>query len=407
MGQVNAGLSLTQIDALRKQGKSWTGAAHALGDTAPGAGERLRAKVRRQRASPLGADPVQAEAARQVQIASLREQRELLTGVASEQNLRNVVLRKLDAALPKLTQLKALRAPTPRSGVQGTESLVKQWSDWHAGEEVSAERTRGFNAYGMAEFSRRLARDTEATIHLTQMLQSGGWYFREMVLTLLGDLVSGTIHELERHSDANNIVECVVEVAGQCAQRIQQFAQVVPRVRVYSVSGNHGRLPDARRVQQKDPTRSWDAMIAFIVQKLLAKQENVNVVVPNAYSVAFDVEGHTFLASHGHDIKSWNQIPFYGISRYVTSINALEAARNRAIQYFLFAHFHNPASLTMPGCEYFINGSLIGGTEFGVNALGRVDRPCQWMMGVHRKHGVTHRWPVYCTGTDVEGSKSA
>jgi hypothetical protein len=360
---------------------------------------QLKSRLQRYRQGmklASGADPVTQEMERQERLAKLREERELTQTVAAERSLWNKLSGELDRVVPKLRALRPVAYAAPKGKVV-EESLLKMWSDWHAGEVVDRERMRGFNAYGWEEFKRRLEQDTKQTLKLAGMMQQGGWRFEEAVVPMIGDLVSGTIHELERHSDTRNIVECVVDTAGVAAQQLQRYAAAFPRVRAFSVSGNHGRLGDARRVQQKDPTRSWDALIGLVVQKLLARQENLVVHVPYAYAVMFDVQGFTFLAQHGHDIKSWNSIPHYGINRYVTNINALEAARNQAIHYFLLGHFHTATSLTIPSGEFLINGSLIGGTEFGLNALGKVDRPMQWMAGVHRTHGMTHRWPVYCT----------
>lgn len=369
----------------------------------------LKSALQRYRERPQQVqDPVEAEAERQRRVATLREERELLSDVARERSFRAAVEQQLARIVPKLGRLKPIVPQRIRTrGIQATESVVKLWSDWHAGEVVNIERMRGFNEYNFAEFKRRLEMDTEASLHLAQMLQAGGWHFEELVLAALGDLVTGTAHELERHSDGNNIVEIVMEVAKEAALRVQQYAAVYPRVRAYWVSGNHGRLGDARKMQQKDPTRNWDALIGMIVQALLKNQENVTIIVPNSYACTFDVQNHTFLAQHGHDIKQWNNIPFYGINRHVTNVNALEAMRNNAINYFLFAHFHRQTSLTMPAGEWFINGSLIGGNEFSLNVLGASDRPSQWMMAVHRKWGVTHRWPVFSTQAQATRSYGA
>ena len=354
--------------------------------------QRWRDSLRRS-ATP---DPVEVELQRIARLAALREEHDLTHDIAAERHLWNKLKHELDRTVPRLAPLRPLTYPK-KSGKIVQESLLKLWSDWHAGEQVSSERMRGLNNYDWATFVERLNADTDHTLKLSSMMQTGGWKFEEAVVAMIGDLVTGTIHELERHSDKRNIVECVVDTAGVAAQQLQRYAEAFPSVRAYSVSGNHGRLGDAKRVQQKDPTRSWDALIAMIMQRLLSKQQNLTLEVPYAYAVGFDVQGFTFLAQHGHDIKSWNSIPHYGINRYVTNINAIEASRNRAIHYFLLGHFHTQTTMTIPSGEFIINGSLIGGNEFGLNALGKVDRPMQWMCGVHRTHGVTHRWPVYCT----------
>jgi hypothetical protein len=183
------------------------------------------------------------------------------------------------------------------------------------------------------------------------------------------------------------------------AQLLRDLAAKFPEVTVVGTSGNHGRLPDARRVQQKDPTRSWDYLIYLFARSALAGCRNVSFILPDSYSAVYEVEGWRFLQAHGHDIKSWQSIPFYGISRSVTGINALRASIGEPIHYCLFSHFHNPGSIAAPGGEYFVNGSLIGGTEFSVNGLGRCDKPSQWMLGVHRERGVTHRWPLLAEDT--------
>lgn len=341
-------------------------------------------------------DPVEEEMKRLERMAALKEEREAVSEIAHERSLWNKLQKELDRTVPKLGLLKPLKYP-PKAGKIVRESILKMWSDWHAGEVVDLERMRGLNSYNWGEFVNRITTDTDQTLKLSGMMQAGGWQFEEAVVPMIGDLVSGTIHELERHSDTRNIVECVVDTAGVAATQLQRYAEAFPQVRSFSVSGNHGRLGDAKRVQQKDPTRSWDALIAMMMKQMLAKQANLTIEIPYAYAVSFEVQGFTFLAQHGHDIKSWNSIPHYGINRYVTSINAIEAARNSAIHYFLLGHFHAPATFTIPSGEFLINGSLIGGTEFGLNALGRIDRPTQWMCGVHHTHGMTHRWPVYCT----------
>jgi hypothetical protein len=167
---------------------------------------------------------------------------------------------------------------------------------------------------------------------------------------------------------------------------------------VFVSPGNHGRLPDARKVQQKDPWRSWDVLIALLAREHLRGNSRITWHIPQSWSVAYEVQGWRFLQLHGHDVKSWMGIPFYGLNRMISTVGALEASRGSPVHYVLAGHFHTQSSLAHPVGEMFVNGSLIGATEFSVNALGRADKPTQWLLGVHREHGVTHRWPILCDG---------
>jgi hypothetical protein len=344
--------------------------------------------------APPPPDPIEVERERQDRVRKLREERDLLTAVAGEQALRAKLERVFRDIAPQVDPPPPYRAPKGREDTV-EETLVLHLSDWHSYEIVDAERTRGFGEYNAKIFGQRVRQIVEAHRSIKRRMErGGGWRFPRLVVALNGDLVSGTIHEVERHSDAPNIVLAVFGCAHVLAAALRDLAAEHEAVEVFCTSGNHGRLPDARRMQQKDPTRSWDTAIALYAREMLRGVPRVTFYIPNSYSVAYDVMGWRFLQTHGHDVKSWNQIPHYGINRMVGNLNALEASRGKPINYFLFGHFHNKTSLEHASGEWFINGSLVGGTEFSLAALGKSDKPCQWLLAVHPEHGVSHRWPL-------------
>ena len=347
---------------------------------------------------PALPDPVELERERQARVKALREEREALTAIAGERSLRAHLESVITRVVPRMGPPPRYVPPTLDVGAS-QETVVQMFSDWHCGENVSAEATRGFNEYNDDIFTERLNRIVAGHIGIKTRLEAGGLYdFERLVVGCNGDFVSGTIHELEKHSDHDNIVWAVHATGRALADALRAFAAEYPTVEVFCTSGNHGRLPDARRVQQKEPTRSSDTLVYLFAKEMLADVPNVLFHIPNSYSVAWDIYDWRFLQTHGHDVKSWASIPWYGLNRLVGNINALEAGRGRPVHYWLFAHFHNPSSLPHATGESFVNGSLIGANEFALNALGRADRPTQWMLMVHPEHGVTSRWPLYATG---------
>lgn len=344
-------------------------------------------------------DPVEIERERQESARRLREEREALREIAGERSLRRMLEQMFSEVVPQFGTVPPAKLPSGKRDKASTESLLLHLSDWHYGERVESESTRGFNAYSVEIAERRVHSVVDNAIAIASKMQAGGgWRFPRLVVALNGDLVTGTIHELERHSDPANIVWAVYGCGMLLADAIRKLAASFPKVDVYCTSGNHGRLPDARRMQSKDPTRNWDTLVALIAQTALRDQQNVAVTIPNSYAVSYEVEGVTVLQSHGHDIKSWSGIPWYGISRFLGNYNGMEAARGGRIGAYLFGHFHSQTNITYPGGEAFVNGSLIGGTEWTVGTLGRADRPCQMMLAFHPDHGVTHRWPIYAEG---------
>lgn len=359
-----------------------------------------RAEVAQAAAKAIEVDPVEDAAAKLAQHRERLRERQVINELAGERSFRAHLERLAMATVPLLPPPPAYK-PITTKGKPTTETMLQMLSDFHAYETVKPSRVRDFNIYSADIFGQRARGIVENHIAIkTKMEQGGGWRFPELVIALNGDLISGTIHELERHSDAPNVILAVYGAAMVLAQMVRDLAAHYEAVRIFCTSGNHGRLPDARRVQQKDPLRNWDAMIAILAKEATRNIPHLAWVIPDSYAVGYEIQGWRFVQTHGHEINSWNQIPYYGLNRAVTNLNALEASRGKPIHYWLFGHFHSLSQIPAANGETLINGSLIGGNEYSVNALGKADKPKQWLLGVHREQGVTHRWPVSVDSKD-------
>lgn len=355
-------------------------------------------------------DPIVAERERQQRVKLLKEERDLLKDVAGEQNFRDflaALIEKVGHKLPPPPRYIPPKIPRKSS----KETMVMLLSDWHNGEVVSGEAMRGFNAFNKDVFSERVEKVIKAHLIIKSHNEAGGAYhYERCIVGLNGDFVSGTIHELEKHGDHENVVWAVYETGRKLAWALRELSPHYPRIDIFCTSGNHGRLPDARKVQQKEPTRSWDTMVYLIAKTALEDVKNITWTIPNSYSVAWEVYGWRFLQTHGHDVKSWNSIPFYGINRMVSNINALEAGRGSPIHYWLLGHFHTMSSMPHATGEMFVNGSIIGGNEFALNGLGKVDRPQQLLLAVHPEQGISGQWRLYAApalGAPEQARKAA
>jgi hypothetical protein len=340
-------------------------------------------------------DPVEAERERQEASRRLREEREALREIAGERSLRRTIETIMRDIVPRY-QPAPPRKPKDTKTKKSRETAILCLSDWHWGEVVDIERTRGFNEYNVPIARQRAKRIFDSARSILARLQSGAeWSVPRLVISVNGDMLTGTIHDLERHADGKTIVQSTYECAMYLAELIRDAAPDFERVDVFFTAGNHGRM--AAKMESKDPSRSWDAVCGLFVKTALEHIPNVTVEVPNAYTCAFEVEGWTVVQTHGHQIKggSFGGLPWYGINRMVTGYNALEASRGGSVLAWLLGHFHSAGSLPNVGSEVFVNGSLISGTEWVVETLGKNDRPCQWLLGVHKDHGITHRWPIY------------
>lgn len=374
-----------RIAELRKGGASWVEIGKVF-DVAP---DTVRKRLERSNISLLETEKEKIRTQQQRQL-SAEEIRKLASGFSLLDRLKEY-LREAILALPP--------SPPPKTRTEEEgghlieETHVLMLSDWHAYETISLERLRGINAYDADVFSRRVLTIVRGVLNIKGKLETAGWRFRKLVCALNGDFVSGTIHEVEKHLDAPNIVMAAYGTAYVLAQAIRDLAAEYEEVVCYGTPGNHGRLPDARNVSGKDPLRSWDMLIYLIAKEMLRDQRNVTVIVPESEAACYEVEGWRFLQLHGHNVKSWNQIPWYGVQRAVGVAALTESALDERLHYVLLGHFHTPTSLVHSGVEVFVNGSLIGPTEWSLPLFGLQD-PSQVLLSVHREFGVTSRWIV-------------
>jgi hypothetical protein len=352
--------------------------------------------------------PEESSEQRRQRINELRQARKLQDEIDGENAIR-ATLQKLAketaAAFPPPPPYK----PPPRTGKHASvETVVQHMSDWHTYEEVDAQKTRGINEYNALIAGQRVKRVVDAHLAIKdRMERGGGWRFEELVIPINGDFVPGTIHELERHTDADNVVLAVYGTARLLAYAIRDLAAAYPRTRVYCTSGNHGRLGDAKKVQSKDPLRNWDSIIAFLAYEHLRLTPNIVWRVPNSWGARWDVYRWGFLQQHGHFIKSWNSISYYGIDRMTRNATSLEAVRGWTPHYFLTGHFHTASQIQSPAGKVMMNGSLVGASEGVIDGMGKAEPPVQQMFGVHPEHGLTFTFdlradaPADAPGYDV------
>jgi hypothetical protein len=354
-----------------------------------------RVKRKAAPAEAAAVDPVAAAAAKIKARRQLEYEKELLFDLAGEKSLREELRR-----LAKETA--SVLPPPPKYVPQGkvrhgtsSETALLLLSDWHAYEVVKRDKVQGFNEYNAPVFARRTKRIIDTTISIKQRMEAGGgWAVENCVVAANGDFVSGTIHDVERHTDAPNVLMAVYGCARTMALGLRDLAANFKKVEVFCTSGNHGRLPDHKRMSAKDPTRNWDTLIYMIARTALEDVPNVKFYIPDSYVLSFMIESKRFVQYHGHDIKSWNSIPHYGIARWTRGIQALRSQQLLPVDYFLISHFHSDSSMPASGGCTKLNGSLIGGTEYSVNTLGVADPPTQKLMFVSDPIGVNSEWPI-------------
>jgi predicted phosphodiesterase len=280
------------------------------------------------------------------------------------------------------------------AGTPGTPVLVL--ADWHAGEVVRREELGGINAYNRQIMVRRVHRVIETAIDIATHHVVNPRY-QGIVVPILGDMVTGEIHdELARTNDTDPL-PAVLLVADLLTEALRRLHAVFGRVYVPAVCGNHGRT-DRKQPAKTFTPRNYDWLIYQMVERRLLDLGVKDVVIESSFAneVSFTIHGHRFMALHGHDlgVKGGDGIigPLGPIMRGRIKVGAQQASIGRDFDTLLLGHWHG---------FYYVEGLLVTNTlkgydEYAKNVLrAKPSRPSQSLFFVHPDHGISSVWQVY------------
>lgn len=333
--------------------------------------------------------------------------------------------RLLTAAKSFLSTFNPVKAPSiprmPDKLRETPQSDIANWSDFHWMETVDYDEMRGLNAYNFEMGKKRLQYLVDSMLNI-RFSHHAVIPVKELNLNILGDLVTGEIHDELLATNECSYIEASYIGGSVLAQAIRELAAHYPSVKVRSVPGNHARKTKQKGFKQRYV--SWDQMMVHNARLMLRNQKNISWHIPKSFFTIADIEGFRHLLYHGDDIKSWAGIPFYGINRAISQFQQLiaseplahpdpekreEAAQMYApcaLDYMHIGHFHQATSLPFTRGELFLNGSLIGTNQFAMGAMRAHGQPIQWFMGCHPEKGVTWRYPINVRDAHVEIEES-
>lgn len=326
------------------------------------------------------------------EIQRLKTQLEIVqrkySNVNKASNLQESILELL---YKTVSALPAIKVPPVRSfKIERTqETALLLLSDLHTGEVVRKDETGGINSYNFDVMKTRLKYLSNSIIDISQN-KLRGYKLPKLVIGALGDFVNGIIWEELVESAENTPIEWSEGTALVVAQFILELAQVFPEIEFTGVVGNHGRM--TKEIRYKRRYVNWDYVTYTLLSLLLRNQKNIKFTLPHSFWTLQEIEGKNFLFLHGDNINSWAGIPWYGIQRMVSRLEALLSSKKTAVDYVCLGHFHNAGTLDTFNGEIILNGSVMGGNEYSIGKLFLSSDANQFFAGVHNEKGLSWRY---------------
>ena len=180
--------------------------------------------------------------------------------------------------------------------------------------------------------------------YFRRLVQRARMSTRDTALILLGDIVDGeSIYPTQSFEQEMTISE-QLDYAQELIKRLVRETRVS---RIYAVPGNHGR-------SRKDGTGNWDYMLYRLLQEGCKRPVEIlpdtgeTVMVGNARVFTF----------HGYQIRAYQQIPWYGITRYVSRRYMYDP-----FDMVVLGHFHTIAKYEFNTIPIYLNGSMLTDDE--------------------------------------------
>jgi len=214
---------------------------------------------------------------------------------------------------------------------------------------------------------------------------------KNIVLALLGDFITGNIHEEFLETCSLQPMDAIWEVYEEIVSGIDFLLKnsdanlIIP-----CVSGNHSRITK----QIHYSTESGNSIEYFMYRSIAKHYEGnkrVQVKVAKGYHCYLDIYGKVIRFHHGHAI------------RYAGGIGGITIPANKAIAQWnkarhadldVFGHFHQLKNLG----NWVCNGSLIGYNAFALRIKADYETARQCFFLFDRDRGLTITAPILVNG---------
>lgn len=257
--------------------------------------------------------------------------------------------------------------------------------DWHVEETVDSKTVNGLNEFNLDIADARITRFFSSIVRLVE-IERAGTRIDNLVLAMLGDMMTGYIHEELQESNGLSPTQTVLWLRQRIVAGIKflQREGGFKRITIPCVVGNHGRTTKKMR-HATSCANSYEWMLYQVMREDVP---DVEWVIADGYFVFVDVYGRIFRIHHGDNIQYQG-----GIGGITIPTEKALASWNKANPVYmdLFGHHHS----AMQNPRWICNGPLIGYGPFSLAVKAGFELPSQTLFLVDSKRGRTGTFPIF------------
>lgn len=325
------------------------------------------------------------------EVASDIEIRRLRGQLKAEKERYQMALQEIEEWQSRVELIEPLGTAEPRlldkltkGNNEGTTAILVQ-CDWHSEETIEPHTVNGLNEYNLEIASRRINAGFRRSLGLVDAWRRS-WKVDEIYFALLGDLITGYIHEELEESNGLSPTEALLFVEQHIVDGINFLLKEsgVKKLVVPCCHGNHGRTTKKKRIKTGYKNSFEWLLYKQLEGRYRRGKQNVEFRVANGIHNIQEIRGHGVRMHHG-DAMKYNG----GVGGISIPVNKAIAAWNCSvtsgapIRLDLFGHwhqFHESAKWVACNCA-------IGYSDFALEIKAEFQPPSQTVVLMNRTHG--------------------
>ena len=320
---------------------------------------------------------INARQIKRAETAAKREQEDLLKIIEQQADQVNVALSIGDHTpnIHKITKIK--------SGRKGSAVACAIASDWHVEEPVRGESVNGLNEFNLKIAEKRIENFFKSSLKLVE-IQRGGVKIDKLLLALLGDFMTGFIHEELMQTNELTPTETVLWLIDQISSGLKFLEPHFEQIIIPCSYGNHGRTTVKSR-HATGPRMSYE----WMMYHLLAREfPQFQWEIADSYHHYVEVDGRKIRFHHGDGLRYQG-----GVGGLTIPVEKAIASWNKGITAYLdvFGHWHTSLQTN----KFVSNGSLIGYNAYAVSIKAAYEPASQSFFLLDKERGKTISAPIF------------
>jgi len=249
------------------------------------------------------------------------------------------------------------------------ESLVLHLTDVHIGK------------YPIDVLEKKVEVLYEAIVEITRMRRLAS-NIDELYIAITGDIVDGQqIYPQQAYEQSFFLMDQIFSYGiPTFCKLFNNLSKHFKKIHIYTCPGNHGNVT---KFSSKD--LNFDTIFAETLKLSLVKNKKIDWNISWDWKNVMTIYDRGFLMVHGNQIKSWMNLPFYGIKeRGQRWSGSLE----ESWEYMLLGHVHSSIAFTWNNFRCIVSGTWLDHDGFAEEVLGLKSSVSQTLIALSPKRGI-------------------